>query len=168
MEQEYLYNSETLSIKVERKNDAYQATIQDRTYSVQAESLSPNLLSLLIDGRSVLVHTAEKDGERIVCIGGVPYVLLDPASMEDYSSSQGEAAGGNGVISTPMPGKIVAVHVKEGDAVKAGQALMVVESMKMQNDMVSNVNGIVKKVHFKPGDQASFGDPLVEIDVEEA
>jgi biotin carboxyl carrier protein len=47
------------------------------------------------------------------------------------------------------------------------QPLLVVESMKMQNDICSDVKGVVKKVHFKAGDQASFGDPLVEIEVEQ-
>jgi len=93
----------------------------------------------------------------------VPYHLAEPT--EEVSAGGGSAQGGDGMICTPMPGKIVTVHVKEGDEVEKDQPLLVVESMKMQNDILSDVKGVVKKVHFNPGDQASFGDPLVEIEV---
>ena len=69
-------------------------------------------------------------------------------------------------IKTSMPGRIVKVFVKEGDKVREGQAVLVLEAMKMQNDIVSDVTGVVRKIHFKAGEQASFGEPLIEIDVE--
>lgn len=167
MEQEYLYNNENYSVNVEKKDDLFRITINDKTYSVHAKPLSDHLLSLMIDDRSVLVHTAENDGERIICIHGVNYTLQDPSALEDQAGGAGGGGGGGGVVSTPMPGKIVDVHVKEGDVVEPGQVLVVVESMKMQNDMVSEVKGTVKKVHFTLGDQASFGDALIEIEVDE-
>ena len=113
----------------------------------------------------MLVHTARDDKGRIVCIGGVPYHLAEPS--DEVTAGSGSGQGGDGIICTPMPGKIVTVHVKEGDTVEKEQPLIVVESMKMQNDILSDVAGVVKKVHFAAGDQASFGEPLVEIDVEE-
>lgn len=163
MDHEFLYNGETYDVKVERKDAVYQVTVGDRTHEVNASSLAEGLLSLVIDGRSVLVHTARDDKGRIVCIGGVPYHLAEPS--DEVSAGGGSGQGGDGVICTPMPGKIVTVHVKEGDAVTKDQPLLVVESMKMQNDILSDVAGVVRKVHFSAGEQASFGDPLVEIDV---
>jgi len=165
MEHEFLYDNTSYQASVEQAGGGYKVTLGDKTYSVSTTALSGNLLSLIIDGRSVLAHTAKDDKGRIVCIGGVTYHLAEP--QEDEAGSGGSQAGGDGLISTPMPGKIVAVHVQVGDTVKKDQPLIVVESMKMQNDILSDVNGVVKKVHFQPGDQASFGDPLVEIEKDE-
>jgi biotin carboxyl carrier protein len=151
---------------LEQKGDLFKIAIDERTYEVQAKSLAPGLLSMILEDRSVLVHTARDDRGRIVCINGVSY-HLDDLSEDEGASGAGSGQGGDGIIATPMPGKIVAVHVKEGDAVEKEQPLIVVEAMKMQNDILSDVKGVVKKVHFSEGDQASFGQPLIEIEVEE-
>ena len=164
MEHEYLFEGNTYTVKFEEGKDGFQVCVGDATYEINASPLSEGQLSLVIGGRSVLVHTARNERGRIICIGGVPYQLDYPS--EDYGSGGASGGAGDGVIATPMPGKIVEVYVKEGDPVEKEQPLLVVESMKMQNDILSDVKGVVKKVHFKAGDQASFGDPLVEIDVE--
>ena len=62
-----------------------------------------------------------------------------------------------------MPGNIIKVCVKEGDTVEAQQALVVIESMKMQNEIPSPVGGEVTKVSCAVGDQVSFGDVLIEV-----
>lgn len=166
MEHEFLFDGNAHTVKVEKQNDRYRMTVGENSYEVDASPLSEGLFSMVIDGRSILVHTARDEQNRMVCIGGVPYSLAYPS--DDYSADGGAGGGGgDGVIATPMPGKIVTVHVKEGDTVKKDQPLIVVESMKMQNDILSDVNGVVKKIHFKAGDQASFGEPLVEIEVAE-
>ena len=166
MQYEFQYAGNTYAVDMEQKGDLFKIAIDDRTYEVQAQSLAPGLLSMIIEGRSVLAHTARDDRGRIVCMGGVSY-HLDDLCDEEGAAGAGSAQGGDGIIATPMPGKIVAVHVKEGDAVEKQQPLIVVEAMKMQNDILSDVKGTVKKVHFSAGEQASFGDPLIEIEVEE-
>jgi len=166
MEYEFLYNNNTFSISLEKQKDCYIASVGDNRYEVDVLPLSSRVLSLKLGNRSILVHTAKDDRGRIVCVGGVPYLLAD--KTDDQQAGGGGGGGsGDGTISTPMPGKIVAVHVKEGDTVEKNQALLVVESMKMQNDILSDVNGVVKKIHFSPGEQAGFGEALVEIDLAE-
>ena len=168
MQHEFVFDNETYAVRVERQGECYKVKLGDRIHEVNASALTEGLLSMIIDGRSVLAHTARLGRGCIICIGGVPYELKDPAAGDAGAGAGAAQQGGTGLIATPMPGKIVAVHVKEGDLVKKSQPLLVVESMKMQNDILSDVNGVVKKIHFKAGDQASFGDPLVEIEVEEA
>jgi 3-methylcrotonyl-CoA carboxylase alpha subunit len=140
--------------------------VGDRIHDVNASALSEGLLSMIIDGRSILAYTVRHEIGCIICIGGVPYELGAPAAEDSADRAGADHQTGDGVISTPMPGKIVAVHVKEGDRVTKKQPLLVVESMKMQNDILSDVDGVVKKIHFNPGDQAAFGEPLVEIETE--
>jgi len=76
----------------------------------------------------------------------------------------GRARGSrDGKVQAPMPGGIIALHVKEGEHVTAGQPLVVLESMKMHNEITSPSNGVVRRVHIKVGEQVSFGHVLVEV-----
>ncbi len=69
-----------------------------------------------------------------------------------------------GGLVAPMPGKIAAVHVKKGDAVKAGQPLIVVEAMKMEHTVAAPADGTVAQVRFKTGDQVAEGEVLVVVE----
>jgi len=71
--------------------------------------------------------------------------------------------GGKG-IQAPMPGKIVAVNVTPGAVVKSGTVLLILEAMKMENDIMASADGTVKAVHAKVGDSVSTGDVLVEFE----
>jgi 3-methylcrotonyl-CoA carboxylase alpha subunit len=166
MDYEFLCDGKTYSVTVEKGEGNFKVTLGGRVFEVNASMMSRGLLSMIIDGRSVLIHTARSDGGRIICLGGIPWVLGDPRA-EQNATGTGSTQTGDGMITTPMPGKIVEVHVKEGDVVEKEQPLLVLEAMKMQNDILSDVKGVVKKLHFKPGDQASFGEPLIEIAVQE-
>jgi biotin carboxyl carrier protein len=165
MHYEFNFKGETYPVTVEKREKAFRVKVGDRVHEVNASALSEGLLSMIIDDRSVLAYTARHEKGCIICIGGVPYELADPAAQDSAHGASADHRKGDGLITTPMPGKIVAVHVKEGDRVEKNQPLLVVESMKMQNEILSDVDGVVKKIHFNPGDQAAFGDPLVEIEV---
>ena len=67
-------------------------------------------------------------------------------------------------VRAPMPGKILAVLVTEGTAVEAGQALVLLEAMKMENTLPAEGTARVKKVHVAPGDLVDLGQLLVEIE----
>ncbi len=63
-----------------------------------------------------------------------------------------------------MPGKIVKILVAEGDKIKARQPLVIVESMKMENEIKSPTDGTVKSIHFGPGDLVGTGQPIIKIE----
>jgi pyruvate carboxylase subunit B len=73
-------------------------------------------------------------------------------------------AGGEGVLRAPMPGLIISYHVKEGDSVKAGDPVLILEAMKMQNVVNAPVSGIIKKVPFAVGSSVAKGDILCVIE----
>jgi len=75
----------------------------------------------------------------------------------------GGKATSTGLVTSPMPGKVVKVLVKEGDEVEPGRPLIVVEAMKMENELVAEAAGTVKKVHVQTGDAVEGGAPLVTI-----
>jgi 3-methylcrotonyl-CoA carboxylase alpha subunit len=77
---------------------------------------------------------------------------------------QDAAAGGN--LSAPMPGKLLSFMVKVGDKVKAGQALAVMEAMKMEHTVSAPAAGNVAELLFAPGEQVAEGAPLLRLDVQ--
>ena len=72
--------------------------------------------------------------------------------------------GASGGLTAPMPGKVTALHVKAGAAVKAGQPLVVVEAMKMEHTIHAPADGKVTEIRFRVGDQVSEGDILVVVE----
>jgi biotin carboxyl carrier protein len=72
-------------------------------------------------------------------------------------------AGGEEMVSAPMPGTILDIKVTEGQAVKAGDTLVILEAMKMENEIVSPSDGIVKGIHTTKGTSVSSGDALITL-----
>ena len=72
-------------------------------------------------------------------------------------------SGGEGVIHPPMPGRVISIKVKEGDSVKIGSSILVLEAMKMQNEIVSNTDGVVREIRVSEGDLVESKDVLVVI-----
>jgi biotin carboxyl carrier protein len=68
------------------------------------------------------------------------------------------------VISAPMPGKIVELLVEEQSRVKEGESILILEAMKMQNEIITQVSGKVQKIHVKPGDSVAKDEVLLEIE----
>ena len=71
---------------------------------------------------------------------------------------------GEGVVTAPMPGKVLRILVREGEQVKTGQGLLVLEAMKMENEIPAPKDGIIKKIHVKEGDTVDTGQTLVQIE----
>ena len=87
-----------------------------------------------------------------------------PAAAAPVASApQAAAKEGNVAVSAPMPGKILAVKAKEGDSVKAGDVLLVLEAMKMENDIVAPQDGVVASINVKVGDSVESGAKLASL-----
>jgi glutaconyl-CoA/methylmalonyl-CoA decarboxylase subunit gamma len=120
--------------------------------------------SLLVDGRSYEV-AVEEDGTTLrVRLGGHTFraSVRDPLEKVLREVRPAGAAAGS-VLAAPMPGLVVALKVAVGDAVAAGQALLVMEAMKMQNELSAEVDGVVRAVHVEVGQSVEAGQPLVTL-----
>ena len=109
------------------------------------------------------------EGKRhfFLSIDGMPEeVVFEPLNnfVGGGSGGQRKQASAPGDVSTSMPGNIVDVLVKEGDAVKAGQAVLITEAMKMETEIQAPIAGTVKAVHVTKGDRVTPGDLLIEIE----
>jgi biotin carboxyl carrier protein len=121
--------------------------------------------SLLIDGRSHVVRVSPTAEGLDVELRGtvIPVEVKHPLEKQLQASSGVRAAGRGETISAPMPGVVVALRVKAGDAVHAGQAVVVVEAMKMQNELAAAHDGIVSEVLVAEREAVAAGQALVRL-----
>jgi biotin carboxyl carrier protein len=119
--------------------------------------------SLLIDGRSHVVRVSPTaDGLEVELRGVViPVEVKHPLEKMLAASGGGRAAVRGEIVTAPMPGVVVALRVGVGDVVRAGQAVVVVEAMKMQNELHARRAGTVKAVYVSVGQRVDQGTPLI-------
>ncbi len=85
------------------------------------------------------------------------------ASAPKAASEPAKSVSGSSKVNSPMPGSILKIHVNKGDVVKRGQSLLVLEAMKMENDIKAPADGKVIDVKVKQGDSVTLGQILVEV-----
>lgn len=120
----------------------------------------------LIEGlKSHLIESGAHAEGRHFTRGGVGAVLevYDDAALR-RQRLRGGASGGDEVIASPMPGRVVKILVAVGDAVTEGQPVAIVEAMKMENELRAQIDGKVASVHAAEGDQVEGKAPLVVLD----
>jgi biotin carboxyl carrier protein len=150
------------TVKVERDQDRWKVWLDGQPVNVDAVQIDSNTLSLLLDGQCYEVHIAAlPDGTLKLQTGLQEFAaeVTDPRVWRGRRSGALEAEGRQQVVA-PMPGKIVCVLVEAGDKVEAGQGLVVVEAMKMQNEIRSPKGGVVERLHVKAGQPVNAGEVL--------
>ncbi len=130
--------------------------------------LNGKAISIRFGGQLHLVHLTGVggDGKVQATINGRPIVLsvMDELKAQALESLGGGAA--SGTIAADIPGLVVEIKVKPGQRVKVGDPVVVVEAMKMQNELVTAVTGTVASIPVQPGDPVNPGDALVIIEPE--
>jgi biotin carboxyl carrier protein len=126
--------------------------------------VEPGIYSVLLDGRSFEVRMEPGQGAQIAAVQGRRLTV----EVDDPRRPRRRAAGtlreGRATVSAPMPGKVVRVLAAEGDLVEAGQGLLVVEAMKMQNEVKSPKAGRVAALAAREGGAVAAGDVLAVIE----
>jgi len=133
---------------------------------VDAALTARDVLSLLIGNKAYEIKRERSLlGELHVVIGSARYAVdvQDPRSLRTRRAAAGAEAGPQ-KVNAAMPGKIVRIMVKEKDEVAAGQPLLVMEAMKMQNEIKSPKAGKVQRVLTSEGSTVNAGDPLAVIE----
>jgi len=164
MEHELRLGRELFKVATEDRGGRLKATVAGETCEVDLQNISENCLSLLIDGKAYTAYVARGDNKRFVQIGDEQYVFEE--APEEVSGAVGGAAAqlAETEIGPPMPGKVVKVLVKEGEKVQIGQGLVIVEAMKMENEIKSTIEATVRKVNFSAGDLVNLGDVIIELE----
>ncbi len=164
----------------------YFATIGDRSYAVELTeelgewrvTLDGEPFDLAYEeadrlGQAVVLHDGESyamslegDGHSVgVTLAGYHYAVeLEDERERAAQVAEKEAGAGGGVVKAIMPGVVVELLVGVGDAVEVGQSLLLLEAMKMQNEIGAQWSGSVKKILVQQGQAVAAGTPLVEIE----
>ena len=148
-------SSKEHEVEVERSAVGFEVLIDGVRHPVEFARLDGAEASLRFveDGRSYHVsyeHSANRHWRVGVVDREFPFEVLTPVEAIDLST--GGAARGASQITAPIPGKVVAVKVETGAVVEEGQPLVVLEAMKMENELIAEQNGTVAEIHVKPGD----------------
>tara|TARA_B100001079_G_C16408959_1_gene515196 strand:- start:2249 stop:2659 length:411 start_codon:yes stop_codon:yes gene_type:complete len=122
---------------------------------------------ITVDGEEFEVEVSRKGESWEISIGDKIYNVEIDEGERGFSRrsrvTKSLGASGSGVISSAIPGKIVAIMTSEGDSVESGAVVIVLEAMKMQNEIKASIDGIVKSIMCKPGERVEANMPLMEI-----
>jgi biotin carboxyl carrier protein len=163
--------SEEKRVLIEETGRLYSVEIDGRKRLVDCRTVSGEVgrLSLIIDNRSYVIESAPvrvDEGTYYTKIAGRRYDLeiFDERLTAVRQASPRKKENGPYVIRSPMPGLIIDVRVSPGDRVAPESTVVVVEAMKMQNELLAEVNGIVRSVNVKPRDTVESKALLLEIE----
>jgi len=152
-------------LEIEKVEAGWQCRLDDQEWKVDAVIARRDVLSLLIDGRSYEIKREQTATDLHMWVGSSRFAveLRDPRSLRSRKEAEG-AAGGPRKLVAPMPGRVVRLLVSENDAVEAGQGVLVVEAMKMQNEIKSPKKGVVQRIVAAPGAAVNAGDVLAIVE----
>jgi biotin carboxyl carrier protein len=143
----------------------FRATVDGDAHEVSVRQTDLGVSLAFDDGRSVDVAATETaTGEWFVQLPHVDVAAVVDRSRRERSRPDVASASGVQRILAPMPGRVVRVLVKPGDAVEVRQGLVVVEAMKMENELTSPKAGTVKEVHVAEGVSVEAGKLLVVVE----
>jgi biotin carboxyl carrier protein len=150
------------TLNLEKKENGYIVSIGGNEYRVAAEPLTNGAFTFFVGSRSLVAYVSQDGNVSHLAVAGRNF-RIERESEDERRGGVGASAHSDGKVESPMPGNIIKVCVNEGDMVEAQQPVVVIESMKMQNEIPAPVSGEVARVCCSVGDQVGFGDVLVEI-----
>jgi len=157
----------TCTVEIEEIGKSiYRVAVDGSEFVVDGKKTGLTNYSLIVDNRSFEVDVDIMEDEYRVLVDGRSYHinLLDERRMRVGGLQSGIQLQGRQNVSVPMPGKVIAVLVSEGDKVERGQGLVIVEAMKMENEVRCPIDGEVKEVRVKTGDALEAGAVLAVVE----
>lgn len=139
----------------------YKLKINGNAYEVAINSIEGNIADVTVNGASYQVEM-ENAPAAAVASPAVQAPAAQPAAATAAPAAQ-PASGAGTKVTSPLPGVIIEVSVKVGDAVKAGQKVAVIEAMKMENEISATKDGTISAIHVSKGDSVLEGADVVSI-----
>jgi len=160
-----LVGNKEYSVEIERKEKSFLIKIDGEEFDVDATLFKKELYSLIVSNKSYLSNIKSEENKYIVDISGESFEIevFDEATRR-MAQKKKEPESGKQVIKAPMPGKIVKILVKEGEEVESGAGMIVVEAMKMENELKSSSKGVVKEIAVEEGVVVNAGDTLIVVE----
>jgi biotin carboxyl carrier protein len=163
---EVLINSSRRVVELEREAKGWRISLDGEPADADVAEIAPDTFSVLLNGKSYEIRVASNPSGTLTLQTGrheLTAEVTDPRAWRGRRHGALEAEGRQQILA-PMPGKIVRVLVQAGEKVQAGQGLLVVEAMKMQNEIRSPKSGTVERLLVKEGQPVNAGEILAWID----
>ena len=151
-------------VEVRVKDGQYTVLVDGTPHAVDVRDSSRHFLSLLLDGRSYDVGVLRREGTYTVSLPGALTEVALSEAARGSAAPHAKASSGPARVSAPMPGKVVRILCAAGDEIRAGQGLVVMEAMKMENEIRAPRHGRVKDVPVREGQAVETGALLVVVD----
>jgi len=166
MTYDVIVDGKTHRLELTHGDKTWLCKVDDQEIEVDAALTARDVLSVLVGGKAYEVKRERSlQGDLHMIIGSARYAVdvQDPRSLRTRRAAAGTEAGPR-KVTAPMPGKIVRILVAEKDEVKAGQGIIVMEAMKMQNELKSPKDGRVQTILTSEGSTVNPGDTLAVIE----
>jgi biotin carboxyl carrier protein len=152
-------------LELEKTVEGWACRFDGQSVDIDAVIIRRDVLSLLVDGHVYEIKREQTATDLHLWVGSTCFAveLRDPRSLRSRQKAAGDEKGPRKVLA-PMPGRVVRLLVAENSNVEAGQGIVVVEAMKMQNEIKSPKRGIVKKISAIPGAAVNPGDVLAVVE----
>ncbi len=155
MKKQIQLNDELIDVDIIEQNPRFVLFNLDGTeYAVNLSSVDDYKMNLAYKHTNVTVVGVDTH----FVVDGVEFAISAP----NRSRSKGKSVD-HGQMTSPMPGKILKIFIKEGQSVEPGTPILVMEAMKMEHTIKASKKGLIEKIHFKEGDQVSGGVELVKL-----
>jgi biotin carboxyl carrier protein len=155
----------TYRLELNRTPTGWSCLLSGNQIDVDALLIRPDVLSLVIDGKTYEIKRENVGAEFHLSVGNQRYLaeVRDPRSLRNRRGSSGKQEGGQH-LAAPMAGKVIRLLVKENEHVEAGQGVLIVEAMKMQNEVKSPKKGNVQKFRVAEGASVRAGEVLAIVE----
>jgi biotin carboxyl carrier protein len=162
---EVTIGEKTYQVELVRAGSGWRCRLNGREFPLDVVSPQTGLLSILVDGKSHEVRQENSPDQSVIVVDNERFtaVVRDPRS---FRSRRNRPVGAQGVqkIAAPIPGRVVRIFAPVGTAVEAGQAVLVIEAMKMQSELKAPKKGKVTKLNVKEGAAVEAGQTLAEVE----
>jgi biotin carboxyl carrier protein len=158
-------NGKSYQLELAQVGGRWQCRLDGREVQLDAVRTRRDVLSVLIEGKAYEIKRERTAADLHLWVGSTRFAaeLRDPRSLRSRRRGTGDGAGPKNLVA-PMPGKVVRVLVRERAEVEAGQGIVVMEAMKMQNEIKSPKKGVIQKLVAAEGANVNAGDVLAIVE----
>lgn len=154
--------------ELKRSGNLLTIQVDDEVYEIDALKVGEGIYSMLFRGKSYNLEMIDNGSPRHYTVNSFhnsyQVEIIDAQTRYLQSRSKGNSADTGNTIISPMPGKVVRIPIKVGEAVEAGQTLIIVSAMKMESEFKARVAGTVKSIHAAEGDTIDANKVLVVLE----
>jgi len=160
---EHVLKVEASRLEVRPHDELFEVEVDGSKKVISISRISPAHLSILLDGKSYNVEVERFGKKYQVTTRGEVYEFAVTDEREVITTEKLQA-GGRLVVTAPMPGLVVEILCSDGEQVEAGQGVIVLEAMKMQNEITAPASGIITGIPVESGASVNLGDSLFIIE----